>query len=83
MIANTKDDDFDPYSMIPEPDIYWCAHCDRTYRNGQFRRVGQRDLCPYDDCDGSVFADGMDWESIRQHHPEYPAVPEPNTDYPL
>src|SRR5262245_6823555 len=52
----TDVDNFDPYSMVPEPDICWCVHCNRTYRNGQFRRVGKRDLCPYDGCDGSVFA---------------------------
>ena len=79
----TDDENFDPYSMVPEPDIYWCVHCNRTYRSGQFRRVGKRDLCPYDDCDGSTFKDVMDWESIRQHHSDYPAVPKPNECYPL
>ena len=75
------DDDYDPYAGMPQPEIYWCLHCSRTYRNGQFRQVGQRRLCPYRDCDGSVLADGMDWESIREHHLDYPVVPEPDIRY--
>ncbi len=81
MTAEPEDDAYDPYSEMPEPDIYWCVHCHRTYRNGQFRLVGERELCPYEDCDGSVFADGMDWAHIRQGHSDYPPVPEPNVRY--
>lgn len=73
---------YDPYSDQPDPDIYWCIHCERTYRNGQSRRVGMLDYCAYEDCDGLTDADGMDWEDFQRKHPQYPVIPEPNTCYP-
>lgn len=77
-----NEDDFDPYSGMAEPEYYWCVHCERTYRRGQHRTVGDRFMCRYEDCDGSVFADGVGWEAILHAHPEYPAKPKPNTHYP-
>ena len=79
--SSQEEDEFDPYSGQQEPDYYWCVHCARGYRNGQFRLKGEREMCPYEGCDGSVFADGMDWSDIRRGHPEYPEIPEPNKVY--
>jgi hypothetical protein len=77
------EEEFDPYSEAPEPDVYWCLHCGRTYRPKQFRVVEGRELCPYEGCDGSVFADGMDWADIRRGHLDYPEIPEPGKVYVL
>lgn len=77
----TENAAFDPYSMIPEPDYYWCVHCGRTYRRGDHRTVRTRELCHYADCDGSLFADGIGWEAVLIAHPEYPAIPEYRTYY--
>lgn len=64
----------------------WCLHCERVYVAGSFRNGrgawrGLR-LCPYDDCDGSVFADSFPWAGIRAGVPEYPVEPERGVMYP-
>lgn len=40
-------------------------------------------VCPYPDCDGDTVLDAFEWEWLRSYHPEYPAVPEWGTVYPL
>jgi tRNA U38,U39,U40 pseudouridine synthase TruA len=40
-------------------------------------------ICPYDGCDGDIEGDGFGWETIREHHPEYPVVPVEGIEYPL
>jgi hypothetical protein len=39
----------------------WCLHCERVYQVGEFRKVGQYQLCPYPDCDGSPL-DASHWK---------------------
>lgn len=36
--------------------------------------------CPTEGCHGDIF-DTIDWYEIRQHHPEYPEIPENNVKY--
>jgi hypothetical protein len=65
-----------------EPDFLWCIHCERAYQHGDFRRVGDRQLCPYVSCAGAeIFA--WDWEKVRSANPDYPATPTPGVVYPL
>lgn len=57
-------------------DYYWCVHCERGYRRGQFRRVEGMQLCPYEGCDGGTVVDGVAWDKIRgEVHPEWPEEP--------
>lgn len=40
------------------------------------------EMCPYEDCDGVADEhDRTDWEVVREHHPEYPVVPERGVVY--
>ena len=65
-----------------EPDFLWCIHCERAYQFGDFRRAGERQLCPYVNCAGSeVFA--WDWQKVRSANPDYPDEPHPGVVYPL
>ncbi len=64
-------------------EYFWCLHCERTYKDGQFRKVDGFQMCPYQDCDGDAVTDAWDWATVRDNHPEYPEVPEPNKVYPL
>ncbi len=61
----------------------YCIHCERTYKNGQYRQVGEFQMCPYEDCDGDTVMDAWEWEVIREHHPEYPEKPENGVVYPM
>jgi len=63
-------------------DYLWCLHCERTYKRGKFRKVGDLQMCPYEGCDGDTVLDAIDWENIRYHHPEYPQIPEEDKVYP-
>ena len=38
----------------------WCLHCERFYKVGEYRQVGEYQLCPYADCDGSPL-DAFEW----------------------
>ena len=64
-------------------DYLWCLHCERTYRWGEFRKVGNLQMCPYEGCGGDAVIDAKDWESIRDYHPEYDKIPEKDKVYPL
>lgn len=74
----------------------WCLHCERTYDYGKYRlekwepfvvdhvRYEEEfQMCPYEDCNGTVVLDGWDWNYIRESHPEYPEIPEHGKVYPL
>jgi hypothetical protein len=64
-------------------DFLWCLHCERTYNRGNYRKVGDLQMCPYPDCDGSTVMDGWDWEEVRDEHSDYPVVPKDGVRYPL
>jgi|WetSurMetagenome_2_1015567.scaffolds.fasta_scaffold264496_2 DNA-binding CsgD family transcriptional regulator len=36
--------------------------------------------CPHEGCKGDIL-ETIDWYEIREHHPEYPEIPEYNTKY--
>ena len=65
----------------------WCLHCRRCYLVGEFRLVGHNErhgpwqMCPYKDCDGSTFADGVAWALLRERNAELPEVPVREVEY--
>jgi len=59
----------------PRSPYFWCLHCQRTYERGKWRTIRGCQLCPYLDCDGDAVIDALDWATIRDVHPEYPANP--------
>lgn len=61
----------------------WCLHCERTYKRGEWRQMGDLQICPYHDCDGDTVIDAWDWENVRDEHPQYPEIPTPKDVYPL
>lgn len=61
----------------------WCLHCERAYRKGEHRMVGDIPMCPYQDCNGDVFMDGWDWDKFREPLPQYPEIPEFGVKYPM
>lgn len=67
-----------------EPPRYlWCMHCERAYLRGEFRPVGDLQMCPYAGCDGDGVIDAWDWEAIRDGHSSYPENPVEGTVYPM
>ena len=34
---------------LEEGEWVWCLHCERAYQVGEFRQVGDIQLCPYED----------------------------------
>ncbi len=71
------------FSEEKRSDFMWCLHCERTYNRGAFRDENGFQMCPYQGCDGSTVVDGWDWEDVRDHHPDYPHVPQDGVVYPL
>ena len=65
----------------------WCLHCERTYKNGEHRKINlggeTYEMCPYDNCDGDTVTDAWRWKQIREGHPEYPEVPVHGQTYPM
>jgi len=59
----------------------WCIHCQRIYKKGEHRVIGNLKMCPYQGCNGDAVLDGLEWETIREHNPEYPEVPEKGVAY--
>ena len=59
----------------------WCLHCGRCYQAGEYRQVGEWQMCPYAECDGDTVLDAVEWSQCRLFHPEYPEIPERNTLY--
>jgi len=64
-------------------DYQWCMHCERAFKRGEHRMVGDIRMCPYPGCGGDVFSDGWDWDQFREPLPQYPAVPEFGVKYPM
>lgn len=67
----------------PPPSYYWCMHCERAYPRGEFRPVGDLQMCPYNECDGDAAIDAWDWSSIRDGNPTYPETPLEGVIYPM
>lgn len=67
----------------PEGIWLWCLHCERSYKDGEYREEDGYQMCPYPDCNGTTVLDGWTWEHIREIHPEYPEEPERDKVYPL
>jgi len=70
-----------------EEEFSWCLHCERAYRTGEYRLVGELQMCPYDGCDGDTFFDAWEWTRIREPYfggeAEYPEIPELGKRYPM
>lgn len=70
-----------------ESGFLWCLHCERAYKENDYRTVKQNDeefqICHYEDCDGSTVLDGWAWEDYREGHPNAPKEPEIGKVYPL
>ncbi len=64
-------------------DYIWCMHCERAYKRGEHRMVGDIPMCPYAGCGGDTFMDGWDWDRFREPLPQYPSIPEPGKNYPM
>jgi len=62
---------------------FWCRHCERTYKQDEFRQVGELQMCPYQDCNGDTVIDAWPWEDVRKGNPDYPRVPERGKVYPF
>lgn len=78
------------------PEYIWCLHCERTYLYDESRVVKIEpftvdhvkyepvfQMCPYEDCDGDAVLDAWDWNYVREHHPDYPEIPEHGVVYPM
>lgn len=67
------------FGKLPQGTFMWCLHCERTYLHGNYRTMMFGDflmqLCPYEDCGGDAVIDSIEWEDIREDHPEYPEYP--------
>ena len=66
-----------------DPLIVWCLHCERTYQQGESRRVNGLQMCPYPGCDGDTVLDQWKWSRIRKENPSYPEKPVRGETYPL
>lgn len=66
-----------------DSEYLWCLHCERAYKNGEYRQEGDLQMCPYDDCSGDTVIDAWDWETFAIQHHGYPEVPEIGKVYPL
>lgn len=67
----------------PRSDYQWCMHCERAYRRGEHRLIGDLKMCPFEGCSGDTFMDGWDWDRFREPLPQYPAIPEFGVEYPM
>jgi len=74
-----------------EAEYFWCLHCEKVYpavdwdEAGEMCFYGKEWICPGDGCDGTT-KDAHPWvleDWPREHHPEYPEVPEIGVYYPL
>ena len=71
------------FSTKDESAYLWCLHCERAYKRGSYRTVGELQMCPYEGCDGDTAMDAWGWEKLREEHPDYPEIPEEGKLYPL
>jgi len=58
----------------PKPKYLWCLHCERAYKYGEYRQVGDLQLCPYENCGGDTVMDARDWNHCRRE--DEPIIPE-------
>lgn len=70
-----------PLKPIELKQAVWCLHCERTYQQGEDRRLRGLSMCPYPDCDGDTVIDQWRWSRIRRENPNYPQVPERGVVY--
>lgn len=69
-----------------ESEYFWCLHCERTYKNGEFREVTRRgeilQMCPYEDCSGDGVMDSWEWDKIlEESDKDLPQIPERGVEY--
>jgi sarcosine oxidase delta subunit len=60
-----------------------CVHCERCYQVGEFRVMGELQMCPYPDCDGDAVMDAWRWSHVRENHKGYQRIPVRGVAYPL
>ncbi len=68
------------FTERPKPKFLWCMHCERAYKYGEFRKVENLQLCPYDGCEGDTVVDAYDWNNCRKD--EDPEIPKYGEFYP-
>ena len=61
----------------------WCLHCQRAFRDDEYRVDEKYRWCAYEDCGGMAPFDMIDWRDIRLICPQYPETPEPGRVYGL
>src|SRR5437660_57496 len=63
--------------IIPDErdDYLWCLHCARAYKWGEYRLIGELQMCAYEGCNGDTVMDGWTWRAVREGNPDYPKVP--------
>lgn len=69
-------------NALPPPRYFWCAHCARTYARGEYRVVGDLQMCPYAECGGDALIDAWNWDLVRRDT-DYPMHPVEGVVYPL
>lgn len=83
-------------TYVPGFDKYvLCIYCGKAVLVDDYREVEPKELvinhvvyvvdgrpkCPTEGCRGNI-GDTLDWDEVRKHHPEYPAIPERGVVYP-
>lgn len=43
-------------------DWVWCLHCQRCYKIGEYRLIGDLQMCPYEGCGGDTVLDAIPWQ---------------------
>ena len=71
------------YGIESDTDYLWCVVCERTFRRGHYRQVGEHRLCPYDQCEGGLLFEPWEWTQVRRANPDYPRVPSEDVLYPF
>lgn len=61
---------------------FWCLHCQRAFAENLPILHDPPAKCRYPGCDGHI-GDILEWESVREHNPEYPETPAWGQEYPL
>ena len=68
-------------------EFQWCLHCQRASKKGNYKLVPYDSdyylLCPFDDCDGDIMMDIVDWDSYREGREDLPELPEEGKLYSL
>ena len=61
----------------------WCLHCERAYKQGEYRLINGVKMCPYDGCQGDAVIDAWNLNKVKENHTEYPEIPEIGKEYSL